>query len=217
MPLPAHFEAVLAASGKRREPRRTLRLEAVGARETGDAAEVLVHNVSATGLLLETHAELAVGEAIEIDLPHSGATSARVIWHSGDLFGCRFDESVSAATLSAAQLQSAVVDEPEMLVISGESFATRLQRLRKASGLSMADIAARLGVSKPTVWAWEQGRAKPVDERIAALAEALGVGPEELVAGRDVTAIDHVLARVREDVARAYGVRAEQVRIQIEL
>lgn len=217
MPLPAHLEQAIAMAGQRREPRRTLRLEALGARSSGDAADVLVHNVSATGLLLETQADLVAGEQIEIYLPHSGPATARVIWHSGDLFGCRFDDPVSTATLSAAQLRSAVVDEPEEPVTNGESFASRLQRLRKASKLSMADVAARLGVSKPTVWAWEQGRAKPVDDRIEALAEALGVGPEELVAGRDARAIDHVLARVRDDVARAYGVRADQVHIQIEL
>jgi len=217
MPLSGHLETQSASGATPREPRRTIRLDALGATLSGDDTEVVVHNLSATGLLIETLAGLGVGERFAIDLPHSGATEASVIWHSGDLYGCRFVDPVSAATLSAAQLRSAVVDEASEDLEPAESLGARLNRLRKEQGLSMADLANRLGVSKPTVWAWEQGRSRPVDSRIAALAEALGAEEQDLLTGRDSGAIDEVLARTREEIARAYGVRSEQVKIHIEI
>src|SRR3546814_15801402 len=70
--------------------------------------EALVHNSSATGMLVESGAPLEIGEVIEVNLPHSGKTAARVIWTSGDLSGCQFEMPISPATLSAAQLRSVV-------------------------------------------------------------------------------------------------------------
>mgnify|MGYP003387586601 CR=1 FL=1 len=76
MAIAAHFET--DAQGTARSSRRTLRLEADGALPSGEATRVLVHNVSHTGLLIECAEVLAPGEAILIDLPHAGATTARI-------------------------------------------------------------------------------------------------------------------------------------------
>lgn len=56
----------------------------------------------------------------------------------------------------------------------------RINRLRREAGMTRADVALRLGVSKPTVWAREKGKARPLPERMAAIAEALGAAPEDL-------------------------------------
>src|SRR3546814_13928410 len=73
-----------------------------------DGANVMIHNISATGLLIETGLTLGVGDRIEIGLPHAGATAIEVIWESGHLFGCRFGRPITPATLRAAQLRGAV-------------------------------------------------------------------------------------------------------------
>ena len=219
MAITAHLEEPLQSS---REHRRELRLEAHGATASGTATSVLIHNISATGLLLEARVGLSVGERIGIDLPQAGETTAKVVWASGRLFGCEFAAPISSAALSAAQLRSAA--EPDMKLGEGASngsdhaFGARLQRLRKERGLTLAQVGAALGVSKPTVWAWENGRARPVDSRIGVLAEALGVTGEELLAGDgDSSALNDLLQRCREQIAEAVGTRAENIKIMIEL
>jgi len=108
MAIAALLDEVSNAGGQRRQPRRQLRLATPGQTASGGSTDVLIHNVSANGLLLECTIELAVGERIEIDLPYARTTGASVIWSSGVLYGCQFDIPISLATLSAAQLRGTV-------------------------------------------------------------------------------------------------------------
>lgn len=203
---------------KRGAARRTLRFETLSGSESGDIRVVQVHNASNTGLLLESEVELAVGEAIDVDFPHVGITTAQVVWASGALYGCRFDAPISNAALAAAQLRSdAGVDLEAGSPGALESFGSRLQRLRKERGLTLAQLGERLEVSKPTVWAWEKGKARPLESRIGAIAEALGVPAEDLADVNDNAEAREVLARSRETIARAYGVDPSKIRIMIEL
>ena len=48
---------------------------------------------------------------------------------------------------------------------------TALIHIRRASGLTQAQVAAQLGISKATYSAWETGRAVLGADRIVALAE----------------------------------------------
>jgi transcriptional regulator with XRE-family HTH domain len=57
---------------------------------------------------------------------------------------------------------------------------TRLQRLRKAAGLSQSQLARRSGIPLPTLRGWEQGRATPLLDAAARLAVALGCDLNEL-------------------------------------
>jgi transcriptional regulator with XRE-family HTH domain len=221
MAIAAHLGEAAAAS-QRRQPRRQLRLAAQGQTATGGSTDVLIHNVSANGLLLESTTELAVGERIEIDLPHARATGASVIWSSGVLYGCQFDVPISVATLSAAQLRGTApptgdVETAETAPTPDESLGARLNRLRKASGLTLDRLAAELGVSKPTVWAWERGKARPNPGRLEDLARALGV-PASEVTGEGASRVGaELLARSREQIAAAFGTSPDRVRIMIEL
>jgi transcriptional regulator with XRE-family HTH domain len=208
--------------GKRGEPRRKLKLETQGALPSGGGANVLVHNLSLTGLLVESEVSLPVGETIEVELPHAGVVRAKVVWTSGQLFGCQFHTPISKAALSAAELRGAV--RPDGVAVgttespaSGESFAIRLRRLRNERGLTLAQVADELGVSKPTVWAWEKGQARPAENRIAALARTLGVPDAELLSGRNASGLSELLARSREEIASAIGASPARVRILIEL
>lgn len=52
----------------------------------------------------------------------------------------------------------------------------RLEEIRVAKGLSRADLAARSGISRKSIWALEEGRAtNPRAQTIYALAKALEV------------------------------------------
>jgi len=195
-----------------------LRFETVGERESGDVHAVRVRNASTTGLLLESGIDLAIGETIDVYFPEAGVAAAQVVWVSDALFGCRFDEPISTGALAAAQLRSEAGFELEQASATAlESFGSRLQRLRKERGLTLAQLGERLDVSKPTVWAWEKGKARPLESRIAAIADALGVAEEDLTDVHDNAEAREVLARSREAIARAYGTEPGKIRIMIEL
>lgn len=210
-----------APSGETRgAARRTLHLETSGRGPSGEEAVVLIHNASETGLLIETEAPLSEGERIEVDLPEAGPTEARVVWSSGPLHGCRFESPVAKAALSAAELRSVVgsmAPAPRARDMSPSRFGHRFQQLRKARGLTLANVADALAVSKPTVWAWEHGKARPVEGRIPAIAEALGVGPEELEVENDSMVPGDLVERCRAQIAAAAGLPPASVRILIEL
>jgi hypothetical protein len=105
MSLPAHFDEPVGRE-RRSSDRRALRLDVEGPEETGDPAQVTVHDLSRTGMLIETSTSLAQGETIEVDLPESGKVEARIVWNSGRFYGCQFSTPISNATLSAALLLS---------------------------------------------------------------------------------------------------------------
>jgi transcriptional regulator with XRE-family HTH domain len=159
-------------------------------------------------------------------LPEAGAVSASVVWRSERLFGCAFDEVLSPAALAAVQLQGFVPGVPTQPIAPpapasrgpAEPLGTRLNRLRREAGLTLADVAATLGVSKPTVWAWEKGKARPLPERLELIAAALGVDPALLAPGPGVPReIDAVIADCRQRIAEACGTDPQAVRIMIEI
>lgn len=55
-----------------------------------------------------------------------------------------------------------------------------LTRLRKEKGLSQAEVAEELGVTRQAVSRWEAGRTFPSMEKQLALSRLYGVSPEEL-------------------------------------
>ena len=222
MPIAAHFEPAPHSDDPRRSVRHSLRLESSGATADGERARVTVHNISASGILLETAALLAIGEAFAIDLPESFERRAIVSWASEAFYGCQFDQPLTPAELGAAQLRGTVAEPVRVPrpALGGldDDFGHRLQRLRKQRGMTLAQVAEQLGVSKPTVWAWEQGRSRPVGNRIDPLAEALGVTRSELYpdAGNQ-SLLQDLLARARAEIAAAAGASPDKIRILIEL
>lgn len=94
---------ITPAADRRDWQRRRLSLGS-SLQSTGD--DVTIHDISASGMLIETAAELAVFDALEIELPETGITSALVIWNSGRYFGCEFKQRLSQGAISAALLRS---------------------------------------------------------------------------------------------------------------
>ena len=87
----------------RRAVRRRVRLE-LPTRSSRHATRVLIHDLSETGLMMQTVAELAVGEVFEVELPQVGLSSARVVWKRETQYGCEFLSPVTKAAVSAALL-----------------------------------------------------------------------------------------------------------------
>ena len=71
---------------------------------------------------------------------------------------------------------------------SGEKDMTLCEKLtqaRKAAGLTQADIAARLSVSRQAVSRWESGQSKPSTEKLLALAKIYDVSLDWLCSDTD--------------------------------
>lgn len=208
------------APGSRRSPRRNLPLRVGGRQSNGSPVDFQIFNISETGVLAECETDLAANDAIQIDLPHAGTVRARVVWTNGALIGCQFDTRISPATLSAAQLQSAVGSHLNLGATDEaptDHFGARLQRLRIRKGLSQSDIAAHLGVSAPSISGWEKGRTRPKHARLDALADLLGVTLADLLEEPEPEGVEDLIDRSRNQIARAMGTTADKVRILVEL
>lgn len=107
MPLLAELRTDARPGDERGAVRRTLRLEVQSSTVT-DAASALIHNLSETGLLIETSVKLDVGEIIAVEMPEVGATAARVVRADGAFFGCEFVKRAPKAAVSAALLRAPV-------------------------------------------------------------------------------------------------------------
>lgn len=94
---------ITPAADRRGWTRRSLSLVS-SLQKTG--SDVTIHDVSATGMLIETDAELDVFDDLEIELPEAGFTAAVVVWSSGRFYGCQFKVPIQQAAISAALLRS---------------------------------------------------------------------------------------------------------------
>lgn len=191
MPMCAMIEKKRTSENERGTPRLHMRLEAPGSVEGSGSALVVIHNLSATGMLIETASDLAIGQRIMVALPEAPDCAATVVWRSEALAGCRFDRPLSHAMLSAAQLRNPLPGDfdPEdatgalEYTGSGLLLAERLHRLRRDHGLSRAALSERTGLSRPSIWAWETGKTVPRKSSIIALAQAFGITAREIVTG----------------------------------
>ncbi|MEL7319061.1 MAG: helix-turn-helix domain-containing protein [Pseudomonadota bacterium] len=222
MALKGHLEHGLSAlpgEEKRASERRSLFLETSGSLPGGLEANVVIHNISEGGLLMETEMPLGVEERLVLDLPEAGAVRAVIVWQSGSLFGCAFEQSLDQKALAGVQLRSdpGVAPFSPALEAPPEPLGVKLNRLRRERGLTLAQVASVLSVSKPTVWAWEKGKARPVPERMKAIAQVLGVEASELEEriGDDQHA--SLVQDCRLRIAAAYGTHPSKIRIMIEV
>jgi transcriptional regulator with XRE-family HTH domain len=233
----AQFDGPATVGKRRGAKRRQLRLTTEGLVAAGGIGEVIVHDLSATGLLLETSVPLAVDESIEVELPEANRAKAKVIWQSQNLFGCQFSAPLPRAALSAAQLLSspelAIGDQPrssEPSEVTPAKFGMAIKQWRRDNGLTAARFAERLGVSRPTVWAWESGKNLPRPSMLARLSKEMGLTvpnqasspptPAENIAPQPEspdTALARAVLEAKQRVAAVAGTSADKVKLILEL
>ncbi|PYB75144.1 MULTISPECIES: helix-turn-helix domain-containing protein [Rhizobium] len=66
---------------------------------------------------------------------------------------------------------------------SDDTLGGRLSMARDTAGLSLADVANRVGVRKESLLSWEADRAEPRPSKLIDLAGILGVSPMWLMTG----------------------------------
>jgi hypothetical protein len=121
MPLPALLTPIVDNSELRASERRTLKLLVDGPATTGLGKQALLHDVSAGGFLIESMEPLAIGDHLQVDLPEVGSVGGTVVWSSGGLFGCRFDQRLSKGAVSALLLRATPASETPQLLAQWEA------------------------------------------------------------------------------------------------
>ncbi|HKR91200.1 helix-turn-helix domain-containing protein [Novosphingobium sp.] len=219
------------------QPTRKLSLEGSAASFKGGGEAVHVNNISRTGMLLETSAPLSVGEPLHLLLPEGSTCTAIVVWANETVYACEFDKTLTSATISQIQLQSAPIAHVMRANGSsrtrgrgGEALGERIRRLRRERGFSMVHFASCVGVSKPTLWKWEKGAVFPRQDMIGVIARTLGVPEKELIYGEDAVQAGHgqplasgtfalpdkAIADKKSELALIMGISPERIRILIE-
>ncbi|WP_022683355.1 helix-turn-helix domain-containing protein [Sphingobium bisphenolivorans] len=232
MSISAIVEPPPASADQRQAVRWRMRLELPGSLDEG-RANVIIHDLSTAGMLMETTSRLEVGQSITLSLPEAENATAQIVWQDDHLFGCRFEQPLPQVAISAAKLRNPAVSPAEPPAASPSSqqspLAERLSRLRQARGMSRTALSARTGFSKPSIWAWETGRTVPRRSNLLALAEAFGLNEEQLLRGDDLptppqpspggATADRLHAAIdeaRRHIAAIAGVRESKVHISIE-
>ena len=233
MPIDAIVEQPSEADDKRGTTRWRIRLEVPGSLND-ERANVVIHDISTAGMLIETRSKLEVGQDIAVSLPEAENVTANIVWQDEPLFGCRFDKPLPQAALSAARLRNPVRSSADPIAVEPQSrvpemLPARLRRLRRERGLSRTALSERTGFSKPTLWAWETGKTTPRRTNLLILAEIFGLTEQQLLLGENIvqqterttaqSASERISAAVdlaKSQIAQIAGVDKSMVHIYIE-
>jgi transcriptional regulator with XRE-family HTH domain len=105
----------------------------------------------------------------------------------------------------------------------------RLRALRQRRGLTLAYVAARVGVTKACICQWEGGKSFPRRGSLEPLADALSTSVSYLIAGEGEVdeAKPHnrpaapdpgdVMRRARREIARVLGLKVSDIAVEITL
>jgi hypothetical protein len=106
MSLLARLDSSPKPGERRGSRRRRLRLEAEGQSAAAGGTQVVIHDLSEEGMLLESSVALRTGERLDLLIPEAGSAAATIVWSSGRFFGCKFEQPLLTAAVSAALLRS---------------------------------------------------------------------------------------------------------------
>lgn len=150
---PARIDTSTDARG---HSRRRLSLE-VGARAKGRCSPLAqVHNISETGVLIEAEFALAIGDAIEVDLPRVGLRMGEIVWSSDRFFGCKFTDELNTAAVSASVLRGSFVSLAPAAEVR-HSFQAQLDRydqtaVDEGTGLTLRSRVMIVAAAAAFLW-----------------------------------------------------------------
>jgi hypothetical protein len=104
-------------------------------------SDARIHDISTRGLLFETSATLP-DDLVQVKLSQADPTHARIAWRHGRFFGCEFIEPLTAASVSAALLQSDHPPSTHATVEAGRGSAGR-----RSLGWLKATLVAALAIA----------------------------------------------------------------------
>ena len=105
-------------SERRDGDRRPMRMHVL-ANARDDAANALLHDLSHTGMRIETEFDLAEGDEFTVELTAHDVVSARVVWKEGTVAGCQFVEPIDEQLVMETLLRSPFVDNAQSELAGG--------------------------------------------------------------------------------------------------
>ena len=239
MTVPMQFSPAGNSDQRRDKDRNELRLLAEVSLQQGPRGDIRIENISTYGLLLNTPLDLAPGETVTVFLPNMEERIAEVVWSSDNFHGCRFADPLDKAMLEAikqrneafrSSISGSPLSEDGNDGVKGESFGDRLTRLRKAEDLKQNQLAEAVGVSKTTVWKWENDVVRPRNSALKKLSHILDVSEIEMLFGAkaaqpaqdnnatsETADLQQTVAKCKRMIAAAACTSSENVRISIEV
>lgn len=195
--------------------------------EGRSGALVKVHLATPSGLIVEADYPATTHDHLEVAFSAEALVAARVLWTSGKLFGCEFENAIPATLASASLPDEELPPEnfrrrstdTALANSAGETLGTRMRNLRSQRGMTQDDVAVSLSVSVASVSHWEADRSFPKRGRLADLAKLFAVPAADLASFYvDTKIVGELgqLAAVRMEIATILGVEAAQIRIMVE-
>jgi len=89
----------------------------------------------------------------------------------------------SGITVYAFHCTICALRKQALILLKGGN-AVKIRKFREAAGLTMTELAGKLGVNVSTVYRWETGEDTPSSPRLPLLADTLGCTIDQLY-GRD--------------------------------
>lgn len=217
------LKAFIGGDRRKRGPSRATEIRLAASRKKEREREIEVCDISSKSLLWECDEELAIGAKIEVIFP-DGRAEAKVSGVDGRQFTCAFERPVPEAWLHAPPMRQFHADRRDRRNASanGETLGARIRRLRLDRGLTQAALSQRLGISIPAVCGWEIDRTRPHPNRLAMLADVLGVSGAELLGAEGgrregkPSELEEQVAKARAAIAIAAGTTPDRVSIYIE-
>ena len=94
-----------------------------------------------------------------------------------------------------------------------EKFGERIRELRTNRGLTIYELAMRLGISRNTLTSWERGEKEPCGITLLEdMADVLQVSLRNLLAGENEIRIENDLKSLNERVTRLERIMRAQVK-----
>lgn len=94
-----------------------------------------------------------------------------------------------------------------------EKFGERIRELRKNRGLTIYELAMRLGISRNTLTSWERGEKEPCGITLLEdMADVLQVSLRNLLEGENEIRIENDLKSLNERVTRLERIMRTQVK-----
>ena len=190
--------------------------------EGAEHPAVLLHELTASGVLIESEHRFFVDQIIELISEPKARWRGRIVWAGDSLYECRFNTEIEAnalAVLLANDRSRNDLREALANAHAEESLGARLQRLRIRRGLTQFELAEMLGVSPVAVSYWESDRSTPRRHRTKEISKILGVAEEELSIApehQDEVLSDAITAS-KSRIARILDIDPSKIRISFEM
>ncbi len=172
---PSELGRVAGALARRCDPDRLQRFEYVSVSPRPDELVVVLGDGTAMAVARPVSQADDGTEVISIELAQDATTATLTLGSGKTAALTARDMAVQAQRRGAGPGRPAGVEEEGLAPLAGISLGTRLRRLRKAAGLTQAELARRTGIHRPNIARVEAGRHTPSLETLARLASAIGV------------------------------------------